>query len=88
MEVTNLTPSYGPCFASLALGMAPIFLLLGVSALFGADTVTSGGQNVPGIGALFVSIILNVVFAAIFAGLQKMGYVILGLRRAVTVLPQ
>ncbi len=81
MEVLNHTPSYGRCFASLALGMAPIFLLLGVSALFGANTVTSGGQNVHGIGALFVSITLNVVFAAIFAGLQKLGYVILGVLR-------
>ncbi|HUE78660.1 MAG TPA: hypothetical protein VMN38_03420 [Sphingomicrobium sp.] len=82
MEVTSGTPSYGECFASLALGLAPIFLLLGVSALFGANTVTSGGQNVHGIGALFVSVVLIVVFAAIFAGLQKLGYVILGhLRR-------
>lgn len=76
MEVTNRAPSYGRCFASLALGMAPVFLLLGVSALFGANTVTSGGQNVQGIGALFVSVTVNVVFAALFVGLQKLGYVI------------
>jgi uncharacterized membrane protein len=81
MEVTIRTPSYGQCFVSLALGMAPFFLLLGFAALFGANTVTSGGQNVHGIGALFVAVVVNVVFAAIFAGLQKLGYVILGLFR-------
>ena len=77
----NRAPSYGQCFASLALGLAPVFLLFGFSALFGANTVTSGGRNVHGIGALFVAIILNLVFAAIFAGLQKLGYVILGVVR-------
>ena len=77
----NRAPSYGECFVSLGLGLAPIFLLLGGAALFGANTVTSGGQNVHGIGALFVAIVLNVVFAALFAGLQKLGYVILGLVR-------
>jgi tryptophan-rich sensory protein len=71
-------PGYGQCFASLGLGLAPLFLLFGVSALFGANTVTFGGQNVHGIGALFVALILNVLFAGIFAGLQKLGYVILG----------
>ena len=74
-------PSYAQCFATLALGLAPVFLLLGVAALFGANTVTSGGQNVYGVGALIVAIILNIVFAAVFAGLQKLGYVILGLLR-------
>jgi uncharacterized membrane protein len=81
MDVVNYTPSYGRCFASLALGMSPFFLILGVSALFGANTVTSGGENVHGIGALFVALIVNVVFAAIFAGLQKLGYVMLGVFR-------
>ena len=80
-SMENRAPSYGQCFASLALGLAPIFLLLGISAIFGANTVTSGGQNIHGIGALFVALILNLVFAAIFAGLQKLGYVILGLVR-------
>ena len=79
--MVNRAPSYGQCFASLALGLAPVFVLVGVSALFGANTVTSGGQYVHGIGALFVALILNVVFAAVFAGLQKLGYVILGLFR-------
>jgi len=81
MEVKSSTPSYGQCFVSLALGMAPIFLLLAISAMFGANTVTSGGQNVHGIGALFVCIVLNLIFPAIFAGLQKLGYIFLGLLR-------
>ena len=77
----NRVPSYGQCFASLAFGLAPIFLLIGVSALLGANTVASGGRNVHGVGALLVAVILNLVFAAIFAGLQKLGYVFLGLVR-------
>ena len=81
METTNHTPSYGRCFASLALGMSPFFLLLGVSALFGADTVTFGGENVHGVGALFIPLVLAAIFAAIFAGVQKLGYVMLGMFR-------
>jgi uncharacterized membrane protein len=79
MEDTKRAPSYGQCFASLGLGLAPFFLIVGLFALFGANTVTSGGQNIHGIGGLLVAIILNVVFAAVFAGLQKLGYVILAL---------
>ena len=79
MEERIHAPSYSQCFVSLALGMAPFFLVLGVLALFGANTVTSGGQNVHGIGALLIAIVINVAIAAIFAGLQKLGYVILGL---------
>ncbi len=81
MEVTNRTSSYGECFVSLALGMAPFFLLIGIAALFGANTVTSGGQNAHGIGGLIIATVLNLVFAAIFAGMQKLGYVMLGLFR-------
>lgn len=81
MDAANHTPSYGQCFVTLALGMSPFFLLIGVSALFGANTVTSGGQNVHGIGGLLLALVLNVIFAAIFAGAQKLGYVILGLVR-------
>lgn len=75
------TPQYSECFISFALGFAPFFLLLGISALFGANTVTSAGQSVHGIGALFIVIVLNVIFAAIFAGVQKLGYLFLGLIR-------
>lgn len=73
------TPSYGKCFASLAVGLAPIFLILGITAVFGANTVTWNGQNVYGVPALLVAILLNVLFAAVFAGLQKLGYWLLGL---------
>ncbi|MCH8683824.1 hypothetical protein [Pedomonas mirosovicensis] len=81
MEVTNRAPGYGLCFVTLALGMSPFFLLMGISALFGANTVTSGGQTVHGIGGLLLALVLNVIFAVIFAGAQKLGYVILRLFR-------
>ena len=54
---------------------------LGISAVFGANTVTSGGQNVHGIGALVVCAVLGLIFPAVFAGVQKPGYIFLGLRR-------
>ncbi|OYW13933.1 MAG: hypothetical protein B7Y82_06260 [Sphingomonadales bacterium 32-65-25] len=72
----NVT-SYGQCFASLALGLAPLFMLLGVAAFFGADTVTFGGKNIHGIGSVVVVVVLNAIFAALFAGLQKLGYIFL-----------
>lgn len=81
MRTADAEPSYGECFVSLALGMAPFFLLLGIAAVFGADTVTSGGHNVHGIGALVVCSVLGLVFPAIFAGVQKLGYIFLRLLR-------
>ena len=82
MEVKrSTTPSYADCFVSLALGMAPFFLLVGIAAVFGANTVTSGGQNVHGIGALVIALVLGLIFPAIFAGVQKLGYLFLGLLR-------
>lgn len=81
MEVKDTTPSYGECFASLALGMAPFLLLAGILAVFGANTVTSGGQNVHGVGALVVCAVLGLIFPAAFAGVQKLGYIFLGLLR-------
>ena len=77
----NPAPSYVTCFVTLALGMAPVFLIMGIAAFFGANTVTANGHNVYGVTGVIVAIILNVVFAAIFAGLQKLGFVILGLLR-------
>ena len=68
-------------FFSLALGMAPFFLLIAISALFGANTVTSGDQNVHGIGALVVCAVLGLIFPALFAGVQKLGYIFWGLLR-------
>ena len=78
------SPSYRKCFVSLAMGLAPIFLILGVAAVFGSNTVSWNGQNVYGLPALLVALLLNIVFAAAFAGLQKLGFWLLGLfnRRA------
>lgn len=75
------SPSYGKCFASLALGLSPVFLILGISAVFGSNTVTWNGQNVYGFPALLVAALLNILFAAVFAGLQKLGFWLLGLVR-------
>lgn len=74
-------PTYGRCFASLVLGLAPFFLIMGIAAIFGANTVTANGQYAHGVGGLVVAIILNVVFAALLAGLQKFGFLILDLIR-------
>ena len=71
------TPTYGRCFGSLFLGLSPFLLLMAVSALFGADTVTFNGTNTHGIGAIVVTLLLGIVFAAILAGLQKFGYLVL-----------
>lgn len=81
MQARAAAPSYGECFVSLALGMAPFFLLVGISAVFGANTVTSGDQNVHGIGAVVVCLVLGLVFPAIFAGVQKLGYIFFGFLR-------
>lgn len=77
----DTAPSYGKCFASLALGMAPIFLVLGIAAAFGSNTVTWNNQNVYGVPGLLTAILLNIMLAAIFAGLQKLGFWLLGIRR-------
>ena len=81
MERERTVPSYSLCFASLGLGIAPLFLILGMASMFGANTVSANGQNVYGVTGLIVSIILIVIFAALLAGLQKLGYSILGLIR-------
>jgi len=81
MEQHVKAPGYGQCFASLAVGLAPLFLILGVAAVFGSNTVTWNNQNIYGFPALLVAALLNVGFAAIFAGLQNLGYWILGLVR-------
>jgi hypothetical protein len=74
-------PGYGECYVSFALGIAPFILLCVIAALFGANTVQSGGQNVHGIGAVFLGIVMCLIFPAIFAGLQKLGYLIWGFIR-------
>lgn len=78
MNVKSNVPTYGECFASLALGFAPLSLLCAIAAMFGADTVHANGQATHGVGAIFLCIFVDVAFAAIFAGLQKLGYVFLG----------
>jgi hypothetical protein len=61
--------------------MAPFILLCVVAALFGANTVQSGGQYVHGLGAVLMGIVTCLIFPAIFAGLQKLGYLIWGFIR-------
>jgi hypothetical protein len=75
-------PSYGQCVASLGLGLSPLFLLMGIASIFGANTVQANGQNVYGITGLIVAIVLNVIFAALLAGLQKLGFLILRLAQS------
>ncbi|ASP30099.1 hypothetical protein CHH26_07540 [Qipengyuania flava] len=77
MEQQNHTPTFGRCFASIALGLSPIFLIFGIAALFGADTVTFNGGQQYGIVGLLVAIILNLAMATVIAGVQKLGYIFL-----------
>ncbi|WP_037499757.1 hypothetical protein [Sphingomonas jaspsi] len=78
MADTNNMPTYNQCFASLAAGLAPFCVLVGIAGFAGSNTVTWNGQYVHGAGALLVAAVLNLLFAAIFAGVQKLGYWILG----------
>ena len=80
-DTAHQAPTYGTCFIALALGLFPIFLILAIAGFFGANTVTFNGQNVYGVTALIVSLVLNVFFAAILGGVQKLGFVFLGLIR-------
>ena len=75
--ISDSEPSYVRCFASLALGLAPFNLLFGISAVFGANTVTFNGQFVHGAAALVVCLVINLAMPAFFAGLQKLGYLLL-----------
>jgi hypothetical protein len=72
-------PSYVRCLASIGLGSAPLFLLFGLAAVFGANTVIFNGQRVYGWIALLDAIILNIVYAVVFAILQKFGFLLLDL---------
>lgn len=81
MEVKNSAPNYGQCFASLALGMAPLSLFFAIAAMFGANTVHYNRQNVHGVSALLICAVLNVLVPAFFAGLQKIGFMFLALIR-------
>jgi hypothetical protein len=74
-------PTYVECVASLFVGSFPLFLLFGLAAVFGANTIIFNGQRVYGWIALLDAMILNVVYAVIFAALQKFGFLLLGLKR-------
>jgi cell shape-determining protein MreD len=74
-------PSFFECLASVFIGSFPLFLLFGLAAAFGANTVIFNGERVYGWIALLDAIILNIVYALLFAVLQKFGFLILdGLR--------
>lgn len=70
-------PSYVQCLASIGIGTAPLFLLFGLAALFGADTIIFAGRRVYGWMALLDAMILNIVYAIVFAVLQKFGFLLL-----------
>lgn len=70
-------PGYLRCLASIGIGTAPLFLLFGLAAVFGANTIIFAGRQVYGWMALLDAIILNIVYAIVFAVLQKFGFLIL-----------
>lgn len=71
-------PSYLKCLASIFVGTFPVFLIFGIAAVFGAHTVIFNGQRVFGPVALLDAVLLNIVYAVVFAVLQKFGFLILG----------
>jgi hypothetical protein len=74
-------PSFFECLASVFIGSFPLFLLFGLAAVFGANTVNFNGERVNGWIALHDAINQNNVYAFLFAVLQKFGFLILdGLR--------
>jgi hypothetical protein len=75
------SPSYGECFGTIALGLTPIFLLMGIAAVAGSDTVNWNNQYVHGPSAIPVALLLVLIFSAILGGVQKLGYLIYGLIR-------
>ena len=72
------SPTYAKCFVSLALGLAPLFLALGIAAMFGLNTMTVNRQFVHGPMALLISAVTPIVVGAVLAAFQKLGYAILG----------
>lgn len=77
----NPKPSFLECLASIFVGSFPIFLLFGLAAVFGAKTVIFNGERVFGWMALLDALVLNVVYAILFAVLQKFGFLLLGAMR-------
>ncbi|HEV8408182.1 MAG TPA: hypothetical protein VGQ34_09640 [Sphingomicrobium sp.] len=70
-------PSYLRCLASIFVGTFPVFIIFGIAAVFGANTVIFNGKRVYGLIALLDAVLLNVVYAVVFAVLQKFGFLIL-----------
>lgn len=75
------TPSYRECFGTIALGLTPIFLLLGIAAVAGSNTVTWNNQYVYGPSAIPVALLVVLFFSVVLGGVQKLGYLIYGLFR-------
>jgi cell shape-determining protein MreD len=70
-------PSFIRCLGAIGIGTAPLFLVFGLAAVFGADTIIFAGKRVYGWIALLDAIILNIVYAIVFAILQKFGFLLL-----------
>jgi hypothetical protein len=71
-------PTYFQCFISLALGLAPLFIIFGVGALLGFDSYKFNRVPVHGPLGLLYSLVTATIMAALFAAFQKLGYFILG----------
>jgi len=71
-------PTYLECLTSLLVGSFPFFLLFGFAAVFGANTIIFNGKRVYGWIAILDAVILNVVWALVFAMLQKFGFLLMG----------
>jgi hypothetical protein len=72
-----IAPTYGKCFAGLALGFLPLFIAFGIGALFGFDTVRINRQPVHGPLALIYSLVAAGALAAAIAAFQKLGFFML-----------
>lgn len=75
-------PTFLECLASIFMGSFPLFLLFGLAAVFGANTVIFRGERVYGWVALLDAMVLNVVYAVLFAVLQKFGFLVLDTLRS------
>jgi len=53
--------------------LLPLFILAGLLALGGSDTVTVNGRYVHGPGGLLAAIVMGVLFPTLLAGLMTLG---------------
>jgi len=67
-------PTYWESFLSLALGLAPLFLIFAIAALFGFDTIRINRQPVHGPLAFVYSAATTLFLAAAIAAFQKLGF--------------